>query len=191
MSDNTYMSSRCPLCGGTVGGATDRCPICGEKLPNRACESLSDDHGQNESSPSDSERFVIVGGGIAAVAAAEEIRRLNATASIVMISEEASLPYYRPALSKELFLPRTGERFSLHSPEWYSRHGIFLLSGRQVARLIPRAKQLDIYVLSDMADRSFPAIRLYVSSIATDSGKYTKPTAMRWAFRTSAMVCVR
>ena len=90
------------------------------------------------------ERFLIIGGGIAAVAAAEEIRRLNATASIVMISEEAALPYYRPALSKELFLPRTRERFSLHPPEWYSRRGIFLLSGRQVTRLIPRAKQLEL-----------------------------------------------
>lgn len=90
------------------------------------------------------ERFVIVGAGVAAVAAAEQIRRLNGGASIVMIGEEEALPYYRPALSRGLILPGVGERLALHTPEWYSRMGIFLLSGRRVARLLPRAKQVEL-----------------------------------------------
>lgn len=90
------------------------------------------------------ERFLIIGGGIAAVAAAEEIRRIHTNASIVLISEEAALPYYRPALSKSVPRPQSGEPFSLHPPEWYSQHGIFLLSGRTAARILPRSKEIEL-----------------------------------------------
>ena len=90
------------------------------------------------------ERFLIIGGGIAAVTAAEEIRRIHPHASIVLISEEAALPYYRPALSKSVPRPQSGEPFSLHPPEWYSQHGIFLLSGRTAARILPRSKEVEL-----------------------------------------------
>ena len=90
------------------------------------------------------ERFVIIGGGIAAVSAAEEIRRLLHTASIIIISEEHALPYDRTALSRHLILPGAGERFSLHPPEWYSLHGILLLSDRRATRLLPRLKQVEL-----------------------------------------------
>lgn len=101
-------------------------------------------HTENQNTENGAERFVIVGSGIAAVAAAEEIRRLDPHASIVMIGEENALPYLRPALSRELILPGAGERFPLHPPEWYSLRGIFLLSGRRALRLLPRAKQLEL-----------------------------------------------
>ena len=90
------------------------------------------------------ERFVIVGAGVAAVSAAEQIRRLHSEASIVMIGEEEALPYHRPSLSRGLILPGVGERFALRSPEWYSRQGIFLLTGRRVTRLLPRTKQVEL-----------------------------------------------
>lgn len=90
------------------------------------------------------ERFVIVGAGIAAVAAAQQIRQLHATASVVMIGEENVLPYDRYAFYRHLLLPVAGETFSLHPPEWYSVRGIFLLSGRRVMRLLPRAKEVEL-----------------------------------------------
>lgn len=90
------------------------------------------------------ERFVIVGAGIAAVSAAQEIRRLHPAASVVMIGEENVLPYDRYAFYHHLILPSSGEAFSLHPPEWYSVRGIFLLSGRRVIRLLPRAKEIEL-----------------------------------------------
>ena len=90
------------------------------------------------------ERFVIVGAGIAAVAAAQEIRKLHPAASIVMIGEENVLPYDHDAFYRHLLLPGAGETFSLRPPEWYSVHGIFLLSGRRVMRLLPRVKELEL-----------------------------------------------
>ena len=89
-------------------------------------------------------RYVIVGAGVAGVAAAEQIRRLDADASIVMIGEERALPYHRPMLSRSLILPGVGERFAIYPPEWYSRRGIFLLLGHRVTRLLPRAKQIEL-----------------------------------------------
>lgn len=45
--------------------------------------------------------YVIVGGGLAALRGAEQLRRSDADAEIVMLSEETAPPYDRPPLSKE------------------------------------------------------------------------------------------
>lgn len=45
--------------------------------------------------------YVVVGGGLAALRGAEQLRRSDADAEIVMFSEETSPPYDRPPLSKE------------------------------------------------------------------------------------------
>jgi NADPH-dependent 2,4-dienoyl-CoA reductase/sulfur reductase-like enzyme len=48
------------------------------------------------------ERVVIVGAGRAGVSAAEELRRSGFQGEVVVFSEEAGLPYYRPSCSKGL-----------------------------------------------------------------------------------------
>lgn len=95
-------------------------------------------------STSRTERFLIVGSGIAAMAAAEEIRRLCPDAAVMVLSEERSLPYDRTALSKHPLCPQIGEQYAIHAPEWYSTHGIFLLSDRAAARILPRTKQIEL-----------------------------------------------
>lgn len=50
--------------------------------------------------------FLLVGGGPAAATAADTLRSEGAEGSILMISEEAELPYKRPPLSKQLMLGR-------------------------------------------------------------------------------------
>ncbi len=47
-------------------------------------------------------RYVIIGNGIAGVSAAEAIRELDKTGTIVMISDEAVPPYSRPMISMVL-----------------------------------------------------------------------------------------
>ena len=49
-------------------------------------------------------RIIIIGSGIAAVSAAETLRRLNFDGAISIYSESAQLPYERRLLSKQLFL---------------------------------------------------------------------------------------
>ncbi|WFR67875.1 hypothetical protein P9139_05655 [Curtobacterium flaccumfaciens] len=48
-------------------------------------------------------RYLIVGGGMVADAAARGIRELDADGSIGIISEDVDRPYARPALSKKLW----------------------------------------------------------------------------------------
>jgi NADPH-dependent 2,4-dienoyl-CoA reductase/sulfur reductase-like enzyme len=47
--------------------------------------------------------YLIVGGGMAAGAAAESIRKADADGSIAILSQESEGPYDRPPLSKDLW----------------------------------------------------------------------------------------
>jgi NADPH-dependent 2,4-dienoyl-CoA reductase/sulfur reductase-like enzyme len=48
--------------------------------------------------------FVIVGGGLAGVTAAETLRNEGAQGRILLLTQETYLPYQRPPLSKKLLL---------------------------------------------------------------------------------------
>ena len=66
--------------------------------------------------------YVIVGGGLAAVAAADAIRRRDKTGRIVILSAESHAPYDRVPLSKD-YLLGTIERDDvfLRRPRFYER----------------------------------------------------------------------
>jgi len=65
-------------------------------------------------------RYLIVGGGMVADAAARGIREMDADGSIGIISEEHDRPYARPALSKKLWTDPEfswDEKVDLHTEE--------------------------------------------------------------------------
>ena len=75
-------------------------------------------------------RYVIVGGGMTADAAAKAIRRADPTGSVVLISAEADAPYRRPPLSKALWNGEDPAKVFLGT----EKHGVeMLLSDRSVA----------------------------------------------------------
>lgn len=86
------------------------------------------------------QKFLILGGGVAAVSAAKAIRARNAAASILMISGENRIPYCRPMLSKGLLDSFSEDRYPVVSQEWLEEHQISLLLGRTVEELNPAAK---------------------------------------------------
>jgi len=70
-------------------------------------------------------RYCIVGGGAAAAAAIEGIRRHDKTGDILMLSRENHRPYRRPLLTKELLLgTATLDRLPLHPDEWYTEQKV-------------------------------------------------------------------
>src|SRR3954468_22399518 len=81
-------------------------------------------------------KYVLVGGGAAGSTAAEAIRKLDRAGSILMISQEHSRPYYRPALSKE-YLRRQKSRteISIDPVGWYSERHIDMQTSRRVSHL--------------------------------------------------------
>lgn len=93
-----------------------------------------------------STQYLIIGGGIAGVSAAEAIRGLDANASITIVSGERDLPYFRMSLTRYLAGEVVREKLDLHDPAWYLANQIELLTDLQVKEILPEQKQA---VLSD------------------------------------------
>ena len=92
-------------------------------------------------------RYVLVGGGLASVRAAAQLRRMDDQAALTLVSAESLPPYDRPPLSKEILRgewPR--ERAWLHAEEFYGEQRIDLRLGNPAQRLDLPAKKV---VLAD------------------------------------------
>lgn len=130
---------RCLICGHIHEGPEppEVCPACGVGRENfelvQAEEAFRKDT---------DEKFVIIGGGIAALSAAETIRERNKTASITMITDEPVLPYYRPMLSDYLGADIEGERLFIHDLAWYRDKGIEVITSQPVTKVDTKAKQV-------------------------------------------------
>lgn len=88
--------------------------------------------------------LVILGGGIAAVSAAEAARQVNQEMPITIISDEPDYPYLRLRLSFIL-----GESFQIESiliqkPEWYQSHNIKVILGHSVASIDPHLRTVNL-----------------------------------------------
>lgn len=84
----------------------------------------------------DPEAVVIVGGGPAADAAADMLRRRGYQGSITMISEEGSPPVDRPNLSKDYLAGDAPEEWiPLRPADFYQEQEIRLVLGKRVAEL--------------------------------------------------------
>lgn len=80
-------------------------------------------------------RYIILGGGIAALSAAEAIRQNDPSGLIVLLTDEPALPYTRPALTKQLLTEITAGELAVKNAAWYDAPGrdILVLTGRRVA----------------------------------------------------------
>lgn len=129
------MMVKCVICGAVFADDIDICPVCGvgrehfvKVEPEPAAFSRNTQ-----------ERFLVLGGGIAALSAAEAIRERNATCNIVMVTEEDVPPYLRTKLTKDL--GATYEAIRLHDDAWYAQQNIVVLTGRRVTALLPDARE--------------------------------------------------
>ncbi len=91
-------------------------------------------------------QFLIIGGGIAGVSAAEAIRSLDPNADITIISDEHNLPYFRMSLTRYLAGEVALEKLDLHDQTWYQANQIELLTDQRVEDILPKQK---LAVLSD------------------------------------------
>lgn len=89
------------------------------------------------------DRVVIVGGSVAAVNAADGLRRHGFQGEIDLVSAETVLPYDRPPLSKDAL--REGHRHDqllLRDPGWYEDHGVTLRLGAAAVGLDVSARRV-------------------------------------------------
>jgi NADPH-dependent 2,4-dienoyl-CoA reductase/sulfur reductase-like enzyme len=89
--------------------------------------------------------FVVVGGGLAAGKAAEELRKRGHDGPLLVIGDEQERPYIRPPLSKGYLLGKEDRKsIRVHPEGWYREHGVDLLLGTSVTSVDARAKEVTL-----------------------------------------------
>lgn len=116
---------RCLVCGEIFDASMETCPVCGVGKENFVPVDLDEVTHRMDTM----EKFVVLGGGTAALNAAKAIRERNQTASIIMVSDENELPYDRPMLTKNMFGAISGGAIASKEAAWYEDHCIDLRLG--------------------------------------------------------------
>ncbi|MCR4936074.1 MAG: FAD-dependent oxidoreductase, partial [Oscillospiraceae bacterium] len=119
---------KCLVCGAIFDSSLDCCPTCG--VGKDKCVPVADKSTTFQKATF--EKFIVLGGGPAAHFAAKAIRERNASASIIMITNEYEIPYNRPMLTKVTLQDLSYDRLAIESREWYSRQNIRIVFGQTV-----------------------------------------------------------
>lgn len=86
-------------------------------------------------------RILVVGGGQSATSFISKFRQMDADSEMILVSEENTLPYQRPPLSKKY---ATGEmatdQLLLRPQDWYDQNGVEVRLGQRVSAIDPAAK---------------------------------------------------
>ena len=98
------------------------------------------------SQPETINRYIIIGGGIAGLSAAEASQALQPEADITLSSEEHYLPYFRMSLTRYLAGEVEREKLILHNQQWYLQNHITILLNTHVEAVDAGAK---LVVLED------------------------------------------
>lgn len=130
---------KCVVCGYIHEGAEppNICPACGVGKENFEKLDLDDEYINDSNND-----YVIIGGGIAALSAAENIRLRDTTGKITMITEEKYSPYYRPMLSDLLSEDLSDDRLYVRPAEWYEENNITLITDCKITSIDAKAKKI-------------------------------------------------
>jgi apoptosis-inducing factor 3 len=100
---------------------------------------------QGKADPNNDQTYVIVGGGAAGNAAAEELRQIGFTGKIIMISSVSTVPVDRPNLSKEYLDGHAqAEWIPLRDEGWYAARDIELRLNTHVTGVEPETHTLHL-----------------------------------------------
>lgn len=89
-------------------------------------------------------KYVIVGGNIAGVTAATELRKLDPESQVTIYTKESYPYYYRPKLWSIIAGEAEPEDTYFHTAEWYAEQGIDLQLNTNVVKLDAEAKTITL-----------------------------------------------
>jgi flavorubredoxin/NADPH-dependent 2,4-dienoyl-CoA reductase/sulfur reductase-like enzyme/rubredoxin len=137
--DKSKKKWRCLVCGQVFEGEEppEVCPACGVGQENFVPEQMEDEFINDTS-----EKFLLIGGGIAALSSAQAIRKRNRTGTITILTEEAVKPYYRPALSDFLSADIPDDRFYVYDDAWYEENQVQVKTSCKVISLDTKSKNV-------------------------------------------------
>ena len=141
---------KCLVCGEVVYGDVppSACPICGVG-PEQFVPVTVANTGFTSNEPLN---IVIVGGGVAALTAAEAARERNKAAKIEIITNEGLPCYNRPMLTKNILAKPDVLGFITKPAEWYGNNSVMVTFGKEVTGVDPAGKRV---LLSDGSSRNY------------------------------------
>src|SRR3990172_3130430 len=135
---NLHRAWQCKSCGYIHQGAEppEICPVCGATRENfDPVEEVALPSPESKTEVRKTARVVVVGAGIAGIAAVESLLAAAPGVEITLISQETELPYYRLNLTRYLAGEIKRETLPIHSAAWYQERNIRLLLGAEVREL--------------------------------------------------------
>lgn len=135
-------SWKCTVCNEIIDGeeCPNVCPVCGAK--REAFEKI--ENKKENTDLNKIEKVVIIGGGVAAVSAADAVRSKNKMAEILIISKENMMPYYRTMLTEHLHADMTEEKLKIKKDKWYEEKNIKLIIGDTVISVVAKDKKITL-----------------------------------------------
>jgi flavorubredoxin/NADPH-dependent 2,4-dienoyl-CoA reductase/sulfur reductase-like enzyme len=127
---------KCLVCGAIFDSSLTICPVCGVGKENFI---PVDDAGDLAKHDSD-HKYLILGGGAAALEAARAIRERDKTGGITMVSDEPDLPYNRPMLTKAMLSDFEEGQLAVEPQKFYDDSHISVVLNTKVTRIDPQAK---------------------------------------------------
>ena len=129
---------KCLVCGAIFDSSIEVCPVCGVGKEN-----FVPDEGDSAAiSNNTDDKYLILGGGIAALEAARAIRTRDKTGAITILSDEQHLPYNRPMLTKALLADMTEEQILVEPQSWFDEQNITFVQGMKVKSINPAEKSV-------------------------------------------------
>ena len=134
---------QCTVCGYIHDGSEppDVCPLCGA---GRGQFEPAADEAPAAATALSEARVVVLGGGIAGLAAAERLRSVSPDARITLVSKESTLPYYRLNLTRYLAGEVARKDLTVHAEDWYHEQRIELSLGAEAVRLDPDGHAVEL-----------------------------------------------
>ncbi|KMQ50562.1 pyridine nucleotide-disulfide oxidoreductase [Chitinispirillum alkaliphilum] len=141
---NSGANWRCVICDyvSKTENPPETCPVCGASAEN--FKQLNPADSASVSETKTGLRIVIVGSGIAGVSAAESARKSSPDASIILISKENHLPYYRINLTRYLAGEISEDKLLIHPGSWYSSKKITLMLNKELSSIDYSGKKIRI-----------------------------------------------
>ncbi len=133
---------KCLVCGEIISGteAPEACPVCGVGPEQFIAIESQEVTFQSQ----ESDDFIVIGGGIAGLKAAEAIRKRNPVCKIEIISNEDVFCYNRPMLTKGILSEFEAINFFPKQLDWYKENRITTTLGVEVEAIDLDAKEITL-----------------------------------------------
>jgi flavorubredoxin/NADPH-dependent 2,4-dienoyl-CoA reductase/sulfur reductase-like enzyme len=129
---------KCLVCGEIFDSSLEICPVCGVGKENFILVEVD----ENNYNKDTNEIFLILGNGAAGISAATAIRERNKTCSIVLASNENTLGYNRPMLTKSMVAKFDLKQIAIHDEAWYKENNITNVLDREVEKINKKEKEV-------------------------------------------------